>query len=295
MVNDKLLRDTLKTAGFEHLYDQVKALLRPAVFIKGKALSKRPFMLNGKKGDDSVGAKAFDKALEKLPIAASRFGGVPDMPEGVDWPTRDDVPMEFVAQINLEDIAEHDAENILPHNGSLLFFYNSQWLTYDQDDDYSCCSVIWHQGDNKELVRTPPPSISWQGEYDEGPRPAPFVHGVATLSFSRFEMLPGGVSPFTPPKTELGEIWQDFTCSYSNVLYPATESYTANHLLGYVDAQDYVDAHKHGKEDRCLLQIDSDDSAQFQWGDCDRLYFMLTKKQLAARNFSKTRLYSLLG
>jgi uncharacterized protein YwqG len=48
-------------------------------------------------------------------------------------------------------------------------------------------------------------------------------------------------------------------------------------------------------DDQLLFQIDSDDAAGFQWGDCDRLYFLLRQDELAARDFAKVRLYSLLG
>lgn len=296
-MNRETILKALKTAGHGKLEKKLDALIRPAIYLNAKQLCHNPFDLTGKVEKHTAGPDKFDKAMAKLSLGASRFGGIPDLPPGVAWPSRDDVPMEFVAQIRLSEIAAHDAENTLPHDGSLLFFYNSQWQAYDEEDELDCCRVIFHDGPDDKLVRTPPPSILWQGEYDSGPRPTPFVHGIATLSFSRYEMPPGGVSPFIPESTPLGEIWQDFHCSYSETWSPVPEGkqYADNHLLGYVEAQDYVDAHANGKKDRCLLQIDSDDAADFQWGDCDRLYFLLTEKQLAARDFSKVRLYSTLG
>ena len=35
--------------------------------------------------------------------------------------------------------------------------------------------------------------------------------------------------------------------------------------------------------------------AEFQFGDCNKLFFLVTKDELAARDFSKARVYSLLG
>jgi hypothetical protein len=58
--------------------------------------------------------------LEDLKIGQSRFGGVPDLPPHTEWPTRDDRPLAFLAQINLTEIAAA----ALPGTGWLLFFYD---------------------------------------------------------------------------------------------------------------------------------------------------------------------------
>jgi uncharacterized protein YwqG len=297
MHHRKTILQCLKTAGHADLTKDLEPLIRPAIFLTGHKLSDPPVDFYGKKGKENAGVKKFDAMMKTLALGDSRFGGLPDLPPNIEWPTRKRIPMEFVAQIRLADIAAHDPENDLPHTGSLLFFYNSQWDSYDMSNDYNSCRVLFHDGPDSLLVRTPAPTKPWKGEYDEKPRPAPYVHGLARLTFSRFEMPPAGVSPFIDPKTKLGDVWQDFHCEYSSTWSPAPRggTYVENHLLGYVEGQDYVDAHENGKRDRCLLQVDSDDSAGFQWGDCDRLYFLLTDEQLKARDFSKVRIYSLLG
>ncbi len=287
----------LKTAGHADLVDDLSPLIRPAIFITATKLSEAPVDYHGKKTAENAGPQKFADTLKKLELGDSRFSGLPDLPPGVAWPERDGVPMEFVAQIRLADIAAHDPENDLPHSGSLLFFYNSQWESFDVGDELDCCRVIFFDGPDAQLVRTPAPTKLWKGEYDEKPRPAPFVHGLARLAFSRIEMPPSGVSPFTKKNTKLNKMWQDFHGKYSSTWSPSPRdgTYIENHLLGYVDADDYAGAHKNGVRDRCLLQVDSDDAAGFQWGDCDRLYFMLTDKQLKERDFSEVRLYSLMG
>jgi uncharacterized protein YwqG len=37
---------------------------------------------------------------------------------------------------------------------------------------------------------------------------------------------------------------------------------------------------------RLLLQLDSDDSARFLWGDCGHLYFFVRESEARAGNFS---------
>jgi len=56
-----------------------------------------------------------------LPVGASKLGGCPDLPAGTPWPSRNERPMAFVAQIDLADIAPL-ADGELPPGGLLSFF-----------------------------------------------------------------------------------------------------------------------------------------------------------------------------
>ena len=143
------------------------------------------------------------------------------------------------------------------------------------------------------LVRTAPPRVEWKSEFSEVTQFAPFLHGLASLRFTPTLSVPGGVSPYV--EGPLREVWQDFHSEHHAVLSGQTEPYHENFLLGYVDEQDYVEAHANGTDDQLLLQVDSEDAAEFQFGDCNKLFFLLTKDELAARDFSNVRVYSLLG
>jgi len=287
MPTRETILQVLEAAGHGAHRAQLDALIEPAVCVRASKLADRP------RQDEEMIA-AMDAAMAKVPIGASRFGGLPDLPPGVAWPERDGVPMEFVAQLRLADVAPHAPEGGLPAKGSLLFFYNSQWETSDSAPDAAVCAVIFHDdGDDASLVRTPAPSVQYQSEFMNEPYPAPWVHGLATLSFERFDAVPGGVSPYVTDG--LKEIWQDFHCENFKAMQPETDDFGFHSLLGYVDGQDYVEAHQHGTEDRLLFKIDSDDAADFQWGDCDALYFIIPKAALAARDFTRVRLYSILG
>ena len=60
---------------------------------------------------------------DAIAVGASKFGGAPDVPAGFAWPSWDERPLSFMAQINLEEIAPFDIENKLSASGLLLFFY----------------------------------------------------------------------------------------------------------------------------------------------------------------------------
>ncbi|HUQ07100.1 MAG TPA: DUF1963 domain-containing protein [Kofleriaceae bacterium] len=294
-MNQDAIFQALERAGHGAHKAALAELIQPAYRIKATALAGRPgHFRNAADAPDLDPEKmaAFEAAMEKLPIGASRFGGVPDLPPGATWPEKDGVPMEFIAQLRLADVAAAGADERLPAQGSLLFFYNSQWGCSDMDRG-TCCIVMFHDGADEALVRTAPPRVEWKSEFADVTQFAPFLHGIASLAFSREQRLPGGVSPYI--KAPLTEFWQDFTCDQFAALSGAEEPYHQNFLLGYVDEQDYVDAHEHGTGDQLLLQVDSEDAAEFQFGDCNKLFFLLTKDELAARDFSSVRVYSLLG
>ena len=64
---------------------------------------------------------------DEIPVGESKFGGRPDLPEGVPWPTfdRGEHPF-FLAQIRLEDLAGTVAGKALPPSGLLLFFFYAE-------------------------------------------------------------------------------------------------------------------------------------------------------------------------
>ena len=100
-------------------------LLRPAI------------ALNATRRDDDA-----------IAIGASKFGGAPDAPAGFEWPTWNERPLGFLAQINLEEVAPFDVENLLPASGLLSFFYSwEDWQGTGED----ICRVIWI--DSTQIMR----------------------------------------------------------------------------------------------------------------------------------------------
>lgn len=77
---------------------------------------------------------AAPSAEESVGNARSRLGGYPDLPDDDPWPCfsretpdgRISVPLAFLGQIALKDIAVYDVEGLLPHEGLLAF-----WLLDD--------------------------------------------------------------------------------------------------------------------------------------------------------------------
>lgn len=101
----------------------------------------------------------YEKVPQPLPIGASKIGGAPDVPAGFAWPCTDVsdtlfpckdmveklrvlahffhlapkrgkkvpllLPMTFMAQFDLTELATCDSAGLLPHAGHLAFFYHN--------------------------------------------------------------------------------------------------------------------------------------------------------------------------
>lgn len=266
------VKKVLKATEMEEHAARVEKLIFPAIRIKAK------------------GAKS-------VAPAASRFGGKPDLPKGHEWPTRDGVPMEFVAQIQLADAAPFDAKGLLPKKGSLLFFYNTQMESSDNVDDkerYDCAHVLY-LADDSTLVRTDPPRVEYTDEFRPDGVIAPREYKLATLAFNAVLTLPTSPSAFLPTADAeaLGD-YEALAVAFDEAITKDWRGeYHDNKMLGRLPNGDYVDAMD--KDDVLLMTVDSEGAADFQWGDCDHLYFVIASKDLAARRFERTRLYHIIG
>jgi hypothetical protein len=101
-----------------------------------------------------------------LPLGTSKLGGFPDLPPTLVWPTWEEIPMVFLAQINLQDVAPYDKEQLLPSHGFLYFFCQSQSLSqgietkvwdYIDPDEPESWRVLFFDGDMTDLRSIPLP------------------------------------------------------------------------------------------------------------------------------------------
>ena len=79
-----------------------------------------------------------DKGIPNIPVGKSKYGGYPDLPPEIPYPTMsgytekrgkqkkryEACAMQLVLQIHLADLAAYDTENLLPHTGMLYFFWS---------------------------------------------------------------------------------------------------------------------------------------------------------------------------
>lgn len=232
---------------------------------------------------------------EELPVGVSKFGGQPDMPEGASWPTWDDEPLAFLCQINLSSVNGFDADGLLPASGLLSFFYVAEQSTWGFDSEDRGSWAVLYFTDTK-LTRTP-----WPEELDEEGH-----YSACRLNFGLGATIPGWETKVVSD-LNLSDEEQDSFFEFAESLGDVE-----HHLLGHPqeiqgamqlqcqlasnglycgDQSGYNDPRavelKSGESDwQLLMQIDSDDNADWMWGDCGRLYFWIKSDDLKSQDFS---------
>jgi hypothetical protein len=222
----------------------------------------------------------------------SRLGGVPELPPGFDWPTWNGRELEFLAQVDLAEVAAVDAETVLPRSGLMLFFY----------DLGERPSGLWpsHRDSCRVLV------VDGELTTDES-RPAALP--ASPLQLSRELMLPGAWS-FQTEELELTfeerDAWDELRDRLAAAQGIEPEDTNVPHrLLGYheelgrevevdcalaaagLDAEDVEVYYTHrpaleveARRWRLLLQVSAEDSYRFE-----RLYVWIHGDELRAGTF----------
>lgn len=269
------VRATIQTAGLSRIQSNLEALMLNSV-----RLTSTPAP------DDS------------LAVGMSKLGGTPDLPDAVQWPMMADVPLSFVAQINLTDAQSLDTDKLLPASGLLSFFYDANQQTYGSDPADRAGYKVLYTADTSTLKRRPFP--------DALPEAARF--SACSLTLSSEVTLPQ-----RPNLLDDKLDWNDIERkAYSDMMvaFPSEADHQQIHhrLLGHSDdLQD--DMHlqaqlfSHGLTDDqspeaasllagakdwvLLLQVDSDPNANMQWASTGLLYFWISRQDLQAGNFDK--------
>ena len=219
----------------------------------------------------------------------SRFGGVPDLPPDLPWPSAGEGEEDeggaqyplFLAQINLAELPPVP-ESPLPDRGLLYFFVY---------DDQEACSlwhkVLYHPGGG-ELRPTPPP---------EGGRVVrPFSQRRDALAPYRVSARPAISTPSygTKPFKGLGlnEGGEDLTDDYfllqEELRRGGGPRGGQSQMLGYPYMTDTDFLSKRGEEWVLLFQMDSDQRVGISWWDAGLLHVLVPRNNLEARRFDRT-------
>jgi uncharacterized protein YwqG len=244
---------------------------------------------------------AIPNDYSKGELGDSRLGGDPDLPKGINWPYRNERPLQFLAQISLRDLPPIHDELGLPSTGILSFFYDmvDQPWGYDPKDA-GAARVIYSSGLLTLERRNSPDAILFE-QYSEAR-----VAAIEHLSLSGWES--DEIRTLDPTDEQLNS-YIDLRSSMSPE-YPST----CHQLLGWPDeiqgpmevecqlvtnglycgdSSGYEDPRamklaQNAREWRLLFQLDSDERADMMWGDAGRLYFWIRKHDLTSRYFDST-------
>ncbi len=296
----------IKVAQLNEVETQLKQFHSPAVKITSKASKKSGWSEPGKRGAPE--------------LAASRIGGWPDLPVDQGWPEWQERPMSFLAQINLSEMHQVNPDLKLPQSGLLLFFIGTEDDIFEEGVlnrdyhpvNYMLGSDVKHQDgwkviyvdEDTELRRT-----AFQGKV------LPELFKPCLLKAKAIvRALPDEYS-VAYDRLNLSEAERD---NYNEVLDLLAAENFDNQLMGYpqliqscppelysasvasgrpafsfpeVNTQEYLDLQNKACEWTLLLQLSSDDHADFLWGDGGHLYFYGNRIEMAKGNFDETWLF----
>jgi len=246
-----------------------------------------------------------------LSPGASKLGGLPDLPPEIEWPTWNDVPLAFIAQIDLAEVHTVDRMGVLPPSGLLSFFYNADHIPVGYDPAWrGGWRVLYYDGIYSRLRRVPVPVSLLERQSIWMPVGQHYT--ACALTFSLETTLPPVNSSYIQT-LDLSEQEHD---AYLQILKAMREreDKPLHRLLGHPDTlqgdmQLECQLVSHGlslahgwptdmtrveelqagsQEWQLLLQLDTDPEAQMVWGIEGRCYYWIQAKALQDRQFEHT-------
>ena len=201
------------------------------------------------------------------PLGSSKLGGDPDLPADAQWPRgRGKRPLSFVAQLDLAELAACALPAELPRTGLLSFFCDLARSASQRSLDVH---VAHHTHQREALVRRPAPA-------DATGVPLPDVLPASPLRVRRALSFPP-MPAFSSSEREA--VWYLDNLS----IRPHSGAHQALGIAGTLQPT------RASKQQLLLLQIDSDPVLGLRLGDLGRLFFWISKRDLAAAHFGAVR------
>lgn len=251
----------------------------------------------------------YSPAKLELPAGKSKIGGKPHLPEGFAWPYYEgedydgvlkNRPLSFLAQFNLEEIAEYDQDNRLPHKGMLYFFYDLCTMRWGFDPKDKGCARVFYMEDAGGLQ-----AVDFPEELETD-----FVLPEFEVAFTAHMDLPDydEIAEFIPDVE-----WDSYDEEKVLYGYEGDEDEEVSKLLGYADLiqgdmlleceevcngiycggiPDITEKQREkmladSKEWELLFQMSTvgNEDYELMFGDCGSIYFYIKKQDLKKKNF----------
>ncbi|QVL31679.1 DUF1963 domain-containing protein [Telmatocola sphagniphila] len=230
----------------------------------------------------------------KIPIAASKIGGQPDLPANVEWPVyTNGKPLAFLAQINLSEITKLGTPiKGLPIDGLLSIFSVWGWLEEGEFDPKTPTEVGAEQIGWTVILHTPK---KVKLERRKTPKTVNFFKSAAVLPTPVLSLPNHRVEP---PLAALGwteelydrfDVMQsDFRSLQMGYWLKNSDIFASHHQLGgYALFQQDFPQEVLEKGLAMLVQIGTDNYSKMVWGDGGELTFYADAKALAKGRFER--------
>lgn len=233
----------------------VRAITRGAALLDDGSIRRWGGPLPRGEADDSA-----------IPLGASRLGGMPDLPSSAAWPRRDGRPMAMLAQIDLAEAAPYlDSDEPVPREGLLTLFVDPGAL--DEPRSWQLCFTE----PGVALTRLSlPPELA--GEDRLAPARVVFEREMSWPTWDSAALDALGLS--WPQLQAYGDAADFF------------EDRPIHRMLGHPTLLQ-LEPRDADPEQCLLLQIDTDDTIGWSWGDVGCLYIWIARGDLAAGRFDR--------
>lgn len=236
-----------------------------------------------------------------IKIGESKFGGLPDLPDEIKWPeSNKNIPMSFVAQLNLKDIKKYDSNNVLPDKGILYFFFDMALL-----DDKNEFKVIYLENTDN-LSRKKEPYLD--NDIKEKEEIYRIIFETGKLSFKNSYSAPQYEHEFFNEFKSKHKILDSEISKYSDEVnfqnYNLKLGYSLSIQENNMEAineiirnnykyseEVYKKASTQWRRWILLLQVDFNEDLDMCWGDGGMLYFWIRDDDLKEKRFDKTILH----
>jgi len=247
---------------------------------------------------------------KNVPIGASKFGGLPDVPSTFEWPIYGR-PLSFFCQLNLADL---HLDIGLPTAGMLYFFLDAADVPIGEMIEQPKWRVLFAESNPAApLSRASSPGrCQIFKERMMGLFPEDTM--CDSMNVDTFE-IPVSVYDFDDLDSALNQIYEkgavhrvggypqcigrqtvERDCHFYLDWQPNHLDWRPNHWPPdedqdqYQDPDDYEDIKTSREQERkwrLLLQVDNDKTVGTAWGNVDRMYFMIKEEDLRDRRFDK--------
>ncbi|QEG21489.1 YwqG family protein [Mariniblastus fucicola] len=214
----------------------------------------------------------------------SYFGGMPKLPSGFDWPTKDGHPLAFVGQLHCQDI------DLVPtDDGDLLFFYdNRHWGDSPNDAGHAIVAHI-----QPGIVRITPelPTCtvpSFFGLMKKNVRPRRYRR--VNVKFERSASYPGYERQLlTFPDDVADECYTEFCSAVQADIQVGGYPFP---IQSDFMERDCVNALGVGDTDDWVLLLQLFEVGDMMWGDAGALYWFIHKDDLRGMHFDRVWMVS---
>lgn len=283
--------ETMQHLGVGEHTEQLRALRRPSIRL----------VVDADRDEDE----------DDSPIGASRIGGLPDLPPGVEWPRIEGRSLSFLAQIRLEELRGLPGAEELPASGLLVFFYDADGRTnYDEHGNW--CWPVRHRGGTRVIHFEGDPAMFVRAAAPEQDPPTVFPAYPVLRSVGE-RMMPPLESPFYEVLDDEAHD-QSWYFRFGRVVATGEDDRERpiHRVLGYISelqGDPYLEAHVHSSgrdfgdawdrngareralqreatQWRLLLQVDSE-PGDLLCQDGGYFYFLIREEDLRARRFDQ--------